>query len=153
MLGCVSETTGRVLQLLGLLQSRRVWTGEELAQRLSVTTRCVRRDVERLREPGYPVGAGKGHGGGYRLGARAALPPLLLDPDEGPPVCSPLEATIPRRWCCISRWWVQSSRCSIRRRSGPLPVLWAIGFCVPAGPRKVRACRWFRHAGDFGRVD
>jgi predicted DNA-binding transcriptional regulator YafY len=78
----VSETTNRVLQLLGLLQSRRVWTGEELAQRLGVTTRCVRRDVGRLRELGYPVHASKGHGGGYQLGAGAALPPLLLDPDE-----------------------------------------------------------------------
>ena len=78
----MSETTGRVLQLLGLLQARRVWTGEELAQRLSVTPRSVRRDVERLRELGYPVAASKGHGGGYRLGAGAALPPLLLDPDE-----------------------------------------------------------------------
>src|ERR1700682_6695610 len=80
--GCVSETTSRVLQLLGLLQSRRVWTGEELAERLAVTTRSVRRDVDRLRELGYPVHASKGHGGGYQLGAGAALPPLLLDPDE-----------------------------------------------------------------------
>jgi predicted DNA-binding transcriptional regulator YafY len=71
-----------VLQLLGLLQSRRVWTGGELARRLSVTTRSVRRDVGRLRELGYPVQASKGQGGGYRLGAGAALPPLLLDPDE-----------------------------------------------------------------------
>lgn len=78
----MSETTGRVLQLLGLLQSRRVWTGAELAERLSVTARSVRRDVERLRELGYPVQASKGHGGGYRLGAGAAMPPLLLDPDE-----------------------------------------------------------------------
>ena len=78
----MSETTGRVLQLLGLLQSRRVWTGEELAERLGVTTRSVRRDVERLRDLGYPVQASKGHGGGYQLGAGAALPPLLLDPDE-----------------------------------------------------------------------
>lgn len=78
----MSETTSRVLQLLGLLQSRRVWTGEELAERLGVTTRSVRRDVERLRELGYPVHASKGHGGGYQLGAGAALPPLLLDPDE-----------------------------------------------------------------------
>ncbi len=78
----MSETTGRVLQLLGLLQSRRVWTGEELAQRLGVTGRCVRRDIERLRELGYPVHASTGHGGGYQLGAGAALPPLLLDPDE-----------------------------------------------------------------------
>jgi predicted DNA-binding transcriptional regulator YafY len=78
----MSETTGRVLQLLGLLQGRRVWTGEELADRLGVTTRSVRRDVERLRDLGYPVHASKGHGGGYQLGAGAALPPLLLDPDE-----------------------------------------------------------------------
>ena len=59
-----------------------MWTGEELAEQLSVTTRSVRRDIERLRELGYPVGASKGQGGGYRLGAGAALPPLLLDPDE-----------------------------------------------------------------------
>lgn len=78
----MSETTGRVLQLLGLLQSRRVWSGEELAERLGVTGRSVRRDVERLRDLGYPVHASKGHGGGYRLGAGAALPPLLLDPEE-----------------------------------------------------------------------
>lgn len=78
----MSETTGRVLQLLGLLQSRRVWSGEELADRLGVTTRSVRRDVDRLRELGYPVHASTGHGGGYQLGAGAALPPLLLDPDE-----------------------------------------------------------------------
>jgi predicted DNA-binding transcriptional regulator YafY len=78
----VSETTGRVLQLLGLLQSRRVWSGDQLAERLGVTTRSVRRDVNRLRDLGYPVHASKGHGGGYQLGAGAALPPLLLDPDE-----------------------------------------------------------------------
>ncbi|MCV7421521.1 YafY family transcriptional regulator [Mycobacterium yunnanensis] len=78
----MSETTGRVLRLLGLLQSRRVWGGDELAERLGVTGRSVRRDVERLRELGYPVHASKGHGGGYQLGAGAALPPLLLDPDE-----------------------------------------------------------------------
>ena len=54
----------------------------ELADRLGVTTRSVRRDVERLRDLGYPVHASKGHGGGYQLGAGAALPPLLLDPDE-----------------------------------------------------------------------
>ncbi|MCG5431912.1 YafY family transcriptional regulator [Mycobacterium sp. MYCO198283] len=76
------ETTARVLQLLGLLQARRAWSGEELAERLGVTTRCVRRDVDRLRDLGYPVAASRGHGGGYQLGAGAALPPLLLDPDE-----------------------------------------------------------------------
>jgi predicted DNA-binding transcriptional regulator YafY len=71
-----------VLQLLGLLQSRRVWSGAELAERLGVTARSVRRDVERLRDLGYPVHASTGHGGGYQLGAGAALPPLLLDSDE-----------------------------------------------------------------------
>jgi predicted DNA-binding transcriptional regulator YafY len=64
------------------LQSRRVWSGDELAERLGVTGRSVRRDVDRLRELGYPVHASKGHGGGYQLGAGAALPPLLLDPEE-----------------------------------------------------------------------
>ncbi|MGV9800640.1 helix-turn-helix transcriptional regulator [Mycobacterium sp. NPDC003449] len=77
-----TDTTGRVVQLLGLLQARRVWSGAELAERLGVTGRSVRRDIERLRDLGYPVHASKGHGGGYQLGAGAALPPLLLDPDE-----------------------------------------------------------------------
>ncbi|MFI1380068.1 helix-turn-helix transcriptional regulator [Embleya sp. NPDC020886] len=75
-------TTERVLTLLGLLQQRRAWTGPELADRLAVTTRTVRRDVERLRTLGYPVHAGPGVGGGYRLGPGTDLPPLLLDDEE-----------------------------------------------------------------------
>lgn len=75
-------TTARVLRLLDLLQSRPVWSGTELAERLGVTTRSVRRDVERLRELGYPVNAEHGAGGGYQLGAGRRLPPLLLDDDE-----------------------------------------------------------------------
>ena len=78
----MAETTARVLQLLGLLQSRPVWSGPELAARLGVTVRSVRRDVERLRELGYPVRSAKGVGGGYQLGPGQGLPPLLLDPDE-----------------------------------------------------------------------
>lgn len=78
----MSDTTARVLHLLGLLQSRPVWSGPELADRLGVTTRSVRRDVERLRELGYPVQASHGVGGGYQLGAGKALPPLLLDSEE-----------------------------------------------------------------------
>lgn len=78
----MSDPTARVLQLLGLLQSRAMWTGEELAERLGVTTRSVRRDVDRLRRLGYPVRASTGLGGGYQLGAGGKLPPLLLDPDE-----------------------------------------------------------------------
>ncbi|MBM2613944.1 YafY family transcriptional regulator [Actinoplanes sp. LDG1-06] len=75
-------TTERVLALLGLLQQRRVWTGPELAERLGVTTRTVRRDVERLRVLGYPVHAGQGVGGGYQLGPGQDLPPLLFDDEE-----------------------------------------------------------------------
>ncbi|WP_280419925.1 helix-turn-helix transcriptional regulator [Nocardia carnea] len=76
------STTERVLTLLGLLQQRRVWTGPELADRLRVTPRTIRRDVERLRALGYPVYAGQGVGGGYRLGPGQDLPPLLLDDEE-----------------------------------------------------------------------
>lgn len=75
-------TTERVLTLLGLLQQRQVWTGPELAERLGVTPRTVRRDVERLRVLGYPVHASQGGGGGYQLGAGQDLPPLLLDDEE-----------------------------------------------------------------------
>ena len=73
---------GRLLHLLSLLQARPDWLGHELAERLGVTTRTVRRDVDRLRGLGYPVEAAPGSGGGYRLGVGARLPPLLLDDDE-----------------------------------------------------------------------
>jgi predicted DNA-binding transcriptional regulator YafY len=76
------ETSGRLLKLLSLLQAHRDWTGPELAQRLGVTVRTVRRDVDKLRALGYPVEADLGVAGGYRLGAGASLPPLLLDDDE-----------------------------------------------------------------------
>jgi predicted DNA-binding transcriptional regulator YafY len=76
------ETSARLLRLLCLLQSRRDWTGPALAERLGVTTRTVRNDVERLRKLGYPVDATPGVRGGYRLGVGAALPPLLLDDEE-----------------------------------------------------------------------
>ncbi len=78
----MAETTERVLRLLGLLQQRPVWTGPELAELLGVTTRSIRRDVERLRSLGYPVYAAQGVGGGYQLGRGRALPPLLLDDTE-----------------------------------------------------------------------
>ncbi|MFJ7046248.1 helix-turn-helix transcriptional regulator [Streptomyces sp. NPDC101112] len=76
------ETSARLLRLLSLLQAHREWSGSELADRLGVTPRTVRRDVDRLRELGYPVNASPGTGGGYQLGAGAQLPPLLLDDDE-----------------------------------------------------------------------
>lgn len=76
------ETSARLLRLLSLLQAHREWSGADLADRLGVTPRTVRRDVDRLRDLGYPVDASPGTGGGYRLGAGAELPPLLLDDDE-----------------------------------------------------------------------
>ncbi|HEY4459449.1 MAG TPA: WYL domain-containing protein [Pseudonocardiaceae bacterium] len=73
---------GRMLRLLSLLQTRREWSGAELAERLGVTDRTVRRDIDRLRELGYPVDATTGTAGGYRLASGRDLPPLLLDDDE-----------------------------------------------------------------------
>jgi predicted DNA-binding transcriptional regulator YafY len=76
------NASARLLRLLSLLQARRQWTATELAERLRITDRTVRRDVERLRSLGYPVHATSGVAGGYRLGAGGALPPLLLDDNE-----------------------------------------------------------------------
>jgi predicted DNA-binding transcriptional regulator YafY len=78
----VADTAQRLLRLLSLLQARPFWPGPELAERLAVTVRTVRRDVERLRSMGYPIDAELGGAGGYRLGRGGALPPLLLDDDE-----------------------------------------------------------------------
>lgn len=75
-------TSARLLELLGLLQSRADWGGAELAARMGVTDRTVRNDVARLRDLGYPVDAVRGPGGRYRLGVGAKLPPLLLDDEE-----------------------------------------------------------------------
>ncbi len=86
------ETSARLLRLLALLQARPDWTGPELAERLAVTTRTVRKDVDRLRTLGYPVHAAPGAAGGYRLGAGASLPPLLLDDDEAVAVAVGLRA-------------------------------------------------------------
>src|SRR6185437_15972109 len=78
----MAATSALTLRLLSLLQSRRHWSGEELARRLGVSGRTLRRDVDRLRELGYPVEAQRGVDGGYQLAAGAALPPLVLDDDE-----------------------------------------------------------------------
>jgi predicted DNA-binding transcriptional regulator YafY len=78
----VPETAARLLRLLGLLQRRPYWSGAELAERLGVGPRTLRRDAERLRALGYPVDSAPGPGGGYRLGVGTELPPLLLDDEE-----------------------------------------------------------------------
>lgn len=76
------DAAERLLKLLGLLEGRIDWTAEELARRMEVTTRTIRRDIARLRSLGYPVEAMSGPGGGYRLGAGGKMPPLLLDDEE-----------------------------------------------------------------------
>ncbi|MET9671308.1 YafY family protein [Streptomyces sp. NPDC006475] len=76
------ETSARLLRLLSLLQTAREWPGTELAERLGVSGRTVRNDIDRLRELGYPVDATRGPAGGYRLAAGTAMPPLLLDDEE-----------------------------------------------------------------------
>ena len=78
----MNETSSRLLTLLSLLQARRDWPGAELASRLEVSGRTIRRDVERLRDLGYPVESLTGPAGGYTLRAGTAMPPLLLDDDE-----------------------------------------------------------------------
>ncbi|HEX2315685.1 MAG TPA: YafY family protein [Thermomonospora sp.] len=86
------ETSARLLRLLSLLQTPRDWPGRELAERLGVSTRTVRNDVERLRTLGYPVHATRGAVGGYRLEAGTAMPPLLLDDEEAMAVALCLRA-------------------------------------------------------------
>ncbi|MEV7604728.1 transcriptional regulator [Paenarthrobacter sp. NPDC089322] len=86
------QTSARLLQLLSLLQVRREWTGPALADRMGVTERTVRRDIDKLRNLGYPIHASPGIAGGYQLGAGAQLPPLLLDDNEALAVALGLNA-------------------------------------------------------------
>ncbi|MFI6169945.1 helix-turn-helix transcriptional regulator [Nocardia sp. NPDC051052] len=88
----MNATPARLLRLLSLLQTPREWPGSELAERLGVTDRTVRRDIDRLRELGYPVDATMGAAGGYRLVAGSALPPLLVEDDEAVAIAVGLRA-------------------------------------------------------------
>ncbi|MEV4318033.1 WYL domain-containing protein [Actinocrispum sp. NPDC049592] len=87
----MTQASGRLLSLLSLLQARRDWPGHLLAERLNVTPRTVRRDIDRLRELGYPVQAVKGRDGGYRLEAGTEVPPLLFDDDQAVAVAVALQ--------------------------------------------------------------
>ncbi len=78
----MANTSSRTLRLLSLLQAHRHWQGSDLADRLGVSVRTLRRDIDRLRDLGYPVRAQRGVGGGYELAPGAALPPLVLDDEE-----------------------------------------------------------------------
>lgn len=88
------STSTRFLRLLSLLQTHRYWSGDELAQRLDVSLRTVRRDIDRLRDLGYPVQADRGVGGGYQLASGAALPPLVLDDEEAVALVAALQSTV-----------------------------------------------------------
>jgi predicted DNA-binding transcriptional regulator YafY len=88
----MANTSSRTLRLLSLLQTHRYWPGEELARRLGVSIRTLRRDVDRLRELGYPVRASRGVDGGYQLEPGAELPPLVLDDEEAVALAVGLQA-------------------------------------------------------------
>lgn len=88
----MANTSSRTLRLLSLLQSQRYWPGLELAGRLEVSARTLRRDVDRLRELGYPVRAARGVDGGYQLAAGASLPPLAVDDEEAVALAVGLQA-------------------------------------------------------------
>ncbi|MFJ6883689.1 helix-turn-helix transcriptional regulator [Streptomyces californicus] len=88
----MTDTPARLLKLLSLLQTPREWPGGELADRLEVSPRTIRRDIDRLRDLGYPVEASRGSVGGYRLVAGAAMPPLLLDDEEAVAIAVGLRA-------------------------------------------------------------
>ncbi|MQA11198.1 MAG: WYL domain-containing protein [Pseudonocardiaceae bacterium] len=88
----MSDTPSRLLNLLSLLQTPREWPGSELAERLRVSPRTIRRDIDRLRELGYPVRSSMGAEGGYRLVAGTAMPPLLLDDEEAVAIAVGLRA-------------------------------------------------------------
>jgi predicted DNA-binding transcriptional regulator YafY len=168
------ETSGRLLTLLSLLQARRVWTAPQLAERLGVTTRTVRKDVARLRDLGYAVEARPGADGGYRLGPQGTLPPLLLDDEEAVAVAiglrlaatgsvSNLEETSVRALVKLQQ--LMPSRLRHRVRSF---ASYAVGLPMP-GPlvdvdvltTVANACRdrerlcfdYTRHDGAVGRRD
>ncbi len=141
MLGSMSDPSGRLLALLSLLQTPREWPGSELSRRLEVSPRTVRRDVERLRELGYPVHATKGAEGGYRLTAGAALPPLLLDDEEAVAVAVGLRTSAGQAVAGIEEASVRALTkleqvlpARLRRRVG---TLGAATVALPAGQASV----------------
>src|SRR4051795_9764776 len=97
----MTQTSSRLLELLSLLQGRRDWPGGELAERLEVSGRTIRRDMDRLRGLGYPVESLSGPAGGYRLRAGTAMPPLLLDEDEAIAIAVGLRTAAGASVACI----------------------------------------------------
>ncbi|MFF4603648.1 helix-turn-helix transcriptional regulator [Streptomyces sp. NPDC001339] len=134
------DLPARMLRLLSLLQTRRTWSGAELADRLGVTLRTIRRDIDRLRELGYPVEGTTGQAGGYRLAAGAELPPLLLDDEEAVAIAVALrtaaagvagiEETAVRALAKLEQVLPARLRhqvATVQAATAPLPVPWAGG--------------------------
>ncbi|MBH1934431.1 transcriptional regulator [Streptomyces sp. AV19] len=134
------DLPARMLRLLSLFQTRRTWTGDELADRLGVTLRTIRRDIDRLRTLGYPVEGTTGTAGGYRLTSGAALPPLLLDDEEAVAIAVALrtatrgvagiEETAVRALAKLEQVLPVRLRhqvSTIQATAAPLPVPWSTG--------------------------
>ncbi|WP_344951356.1 YafY family protein [Sphaerisporangium flaviroseum] len=151
----MANTSSRTLRLLSLLQTHRYWPGAELAGRLEVSVRTLRRDVDRLRELGYPVEAHRGVDGGYQLAAGAALPPLLVDDEEAVALAIGLRmaaqgsvAGIEESSVRALTKVVQVMPPRLRRRiealrSATVPTVWGSGPTVDAGvlTAVAQACR------------
>ena len=102
------STSERMLRLLSLLQTHRYWPGPELSERLEVSARTLRRDVDRLRELGYQVDAVRGAAGGYQLRAGGLLPPLLLEDEEAVAIAVGLRSTATAAVSGVDDWSVQA---------------------------------------------
>ncbi|WP_424535931.1 helix-turn-helix transcriptional regulator [Sphaerisporangium viridialbum] len=151
----MANTSSRTLRLLSLLQTHRYWPGTELAGRLEVSVRTLRRDVDRLRELGYPVEAHRGVDGGYQLAAGAALPPLLVDDEEAVALAIGLRlaaqgavAGIEESSVRALTKIVQVMPPRLRRRiealrAATVPTVWGAGPTVDAGvlTAVAQACR------------
>jgi len=163
------ETSARLLRLLSLLQSRRDWSGAELAERLGVGLRTVRRDIDRLRDLGYPVEASPGAAGGYWLGVGAALPPLLLDDEEAVAVAislhtaasgsvTGLEETALRALMKLQQMLPSRLRHRVSAfRAATVPLTGPGSPPDAVDPELLTAvaaaCRWYLVAWDAGRRD
>ncbi|NYE35938.1 putative DNA-binding transcriptional regulator YafY [Nocardioides cavernae] len=102
------STSERMLRLLSLLQTHRYWPGPELSDRLEVSPRTLRRDVDRLRDLGYQVDAVRGAAGGYQLRAGGSLPPLLLEDEEAVAIAVGLRSTATTAVSGVDDWSVQA---------------------------------------------
>ncbi len=153
------KTSGRLLSLLSLLQARRDWSGLALAERLDVSSRTVRRDVDRLRELGYPVTGLKGPDGGYRLEAGVDLPPLLFDDEQAVALTIALRTTAAEGGAiaeAAARALVtitQTMPTRLRARVDSLEFTPLSATVAPVAPAVLAALTATIHAGEVLRFD